>query len=170
MLNGLYIQDEPIPVHRQRRAACGLISVSHARLLKGPALISPNFKSSFDKFMQAAVDCNVKIYLTSSFRKADRAITGNIVTPADHSCHMVGHALDINMYLSDGSFCNSACMKASPINTDVKCFTTKVKKSGLRWGNDFSTKDPVHFDDNLYLTNPTSWNTEFNDYQKNCKI
>jgi len=53
-------------------------------------------------------------------------------------------------------------------NSYAKCFVDGVKSSGLRWGGDFSITDPVHIDDDLYLSNPDKWNQLFNELQKAC--
>jgi hypothetical protein len=95
----------------------------------------------------AAVRCNVKLYITSSFRKPDSAVLGAIVTPATLSNHKIGHAIDMNVvYGKSPILCNSVCL-GGKLPTDVQCFIDEVKSEGLRWGGDFKTKDPVHIDD-----------------------
>ena len=72
---------------------------------------------------------------------------------------MVGHAIDCNLELA-GAFYNSKKMQAA--TGVIRQFINEVKAAGLRWGGDFSTPDPVHFDDGLNVKNVAAWTAKFN--------
>ena len=145
---------------------CTLITYTHSRLTSS-VRIDPAWKSGMDALMNAATSCKVTVTPTSSFRKDGVTITNAIVTPATRSNHFIGQAIDLNLSLSDGSYCNSACLAANS-HADVKCFANAAKAAGLRWGNDFSTADPVHFDSGLNLVSTKSFDDKYNAFQKYC--
>ena len=109
------------------------------------------------------------MYVTSSFRKSGQVIGGAIVTPARRSNHFVGHAIDMNLS-GPGYWCNSRCLPYD-LNrrTEAKCFIGKVRgDANLRWGGDFTAKDVVHIDVGINLRQPATYNTLYNQLQKNC--
>ena len=114
--------------------------------------------------LDAIDDCagrhGVKVYITDSYRPVGRIVNG-IVKQANCSNHAAGHAIDMNVQykLRDGTkkICNSDCLgnprgRPQAVSDFLQC----VKNAGLRWGGDFSPRDPVHFDDQLNA-NFTAW-------------
>ena len=97
------------------------------------------------------------IHVTSSFRP-DANVTGAIVTPATHSNHMIGHAIDCNLS-SDGAYYNSKKMQSD--TGKIRKFIDEVKLSGMRWGGDFGKPDPVHFDDGLNIKDMDLWKRKY---------
>src|SRR5271156_4695854 len=96
--------------------------------------IDSSFRSSMDQICAAAASCNVKLYITGSYRKPDSVVLGPIVTPAELSNHKVGHAIDMNVvYGTSNTLCNSNCLGGTQ-PAAVKCFIDAVKTAGLRWG------------------------------------
>ena len=117
----------------------------------------------------AATLCNVKLYITDSYRKPDAVVLGAIAPPATLSNHKVGHAIDMNVvYGKTGTLCNSGCLGGSQQPTDVKCFIDGVKAQGLRWGGDFTTTDPVHIDDVYNVKNTANYKVLYAKIQKEC--
>ena len=94
--------------------------------------IDSDFYNSMEAICDAAVRCNVKLYITSSFRQPDSAVLGAIVTPATLSNHKIGHAIDMNVvYGKSRTLCNSRCLGGN-LPTDVQCLIDEVKSEGLR--------------------------------------
>ena len=89
----------------------------------------------------------------------DANAPGAILTPATHSNHMIGHAIDCNLQYAGGYY-NSSRM-ISDIGV-VRQFINELKAEGIRWGGDFGNPDPVHFDDGLNVKDMTSWTAKFN--------
>ncbi|XP_044163132.1 uncharacterized protein LOC114975662 [Acropora millepora] len=133
------------------------------------ARVHSGFAGNIKKINDFAAECGVKVYVTSSFRKSGQAIKNAIVQPATRSNHFVGHAIDMN--LVEGSlWCNSKCLQNWRYNQGgVSCFIQKIRAStSLRWGGDFSKKDPVHIDDGLNYKSRSGYDTLYNLLQKNC--
>lgn len=124
-----------------------------------------DFIPLLQKVNQYAIDADVMLYVTSSFRKTAK-VKGAIVTPAEKSNHMIGHAIDMNVDYGKGysSRCNSACLKATNKNRPVAVtnFIKKIQEDeDLRWGGDFNTADPVHIDDGLNVKNAAKWEGKY---------
>uniref|UniRef100_H2Y5B2 Peptidase M15C domain-containing protein n=1 Tax=Ciona savignyi TaxID=51511 RepID=H2Y5B2_CIOSA len=128
--------------------------------------IDSGFLGSMQMMHAAARYCNLTVKVTSSFRKQGQPVPGSIVTPATHSNHLVGRAIDMNVVTPLG-WCNSKCLQARKDKYAV-CFIDGLKRGGLRWGGDFTKIDPVHLDDNYYNKFPTSWLELFKQHQTNC--
>jgi hypothetical protein len=67
------------------------------------------------------------------------------------SNHLAGHAIDMNVKYGEAKdkWCNSTCL-GGVLPDGVSGFIKAIQDdAGLRWGGDFSDKDPVHIDDNL---------------------
>lgn len=132
------------------------------------ARVHSGFAENIKKINDFAAECGVQVYVTSSFRKSGQAIKNAIVQPATRSNHLVGHAIDMN--LVEGSlWCNSKCLQNWQCNQGgVRCFIQKIRATtSLRWGGDFSEKDPVHIDDGLNRKS-RDYDTLYNLLQKNC--
>jgi len=99
------------------------------------------------------------------FRKADSPVRGAIVPPSATSNHLVGHAVDINI-VYNGTWYNSTTLSNySSLPQAIKNFITGCKNAGMRWGGEFSTRDPVHFDDGLNLNNKARYDRLYLLYQ-----
>jgi len=120
--------------------------------------IDEDFEPSLIKMNTIAQKYHITVIVNSSYR-VDANVLGAIVKPATHSNHMVGHAIDCNLELA-GAFYNSKKMQAA--TGVIRQFINEVKAAGLRWGGDFSTPDPVHFDDGLNVKNVAAWTAKFN--------
>lgn len=135
---------------------------------RNSARVHSGFAENIKKINDFATECGVQVHVTSSFRKSGQAIKNAIVQPATRSNHFVGHAIDIN--LVEGSlWCNSKCLQNWQCNQGgVRCFIQKIRATtSLRWGGDFSVKDPVHIDDGLNRKS-RDYDTLYNLLQKNC--
>ncbi|KAI8514393.1 hypothetical protein Bbelb_087170 [Branchiostoma belcheri] len=129
-------------------SSCTVRPYSNTRFVGDPIHVEDGFRGSMDTINTAAAECNVKVYITHSWRKVGEIIPGAIVTPASRSNHFVGHAIDMNVQRPDESLCNSSCLRGQS-DSDATCFIGKVRAAGLTWGGVWSTPDPVHIDDRL---------------------
>jgi len=131
----------------------------------GPILIDSAFLSSMQLIDSLAGTAGVQVVVTSSLRRSGAAVDGAIVTPAQRSNHLVGHAIDMNVK-SGGTLCNSNCLAQSSatLPTPIKNFINSLSSNGLRWGGNFVPKDSVHIDDG-YNSNANSYNSRFQTVQ-----
>ena len=125
--------------------------------------VDADFIPHLDRLNKYAQECEVNIYITSSTREPGRTVSGNIVKPATHSNHLVGHAIDMNLQSRSGFF-NSKKLKRSNFSklpAEIKKMFALIKSDEvLRWGGEFRQEDPVHIDDNLYRRNADRWQTK----------
>ena len=137
-----------------------IIKYTHKVLTGSDCIIEESFQTILNVLCGYAAICNLKLFITSSHRTSTY-VPGAIVTPAMMSNHLVGHAIDCN--IEDGkSFWNSKLL-AGTLSGNVKDFIEKVQADKiLRWGGDFHTRDVVHFDDGLNITNADIWHQLFN--------
>ena len=126
---------------------------------KGICTIDNDFEEALIRMNDIARKYNITVLVNSSYR-VDAVVPGAIVTPATHSNHMIGHAIDCNLELN-GILYNSVKMQAD--TGIVKQFINEIKASGLRWGGDFGKPDPVHFDDGLNIKNMALWTAKYNE-------
>ena len=77
--------------------------------------------------MNFAQECNTILAVTHAFRKAGQLL-GTYTEPAQGSSpHLVGHAIDINLWDSRSSQkCNTKCMKTKGA-TYASCFLGKIE-------------------------------------------
>ena len=131
-------------------------------LLSGkPCMIHEEFIPAMDLFCKylSATGCRADII---SALRPDTNVLGAIVTPAQMSNHLVGCAIDVNLFDKQGKRWNSKALE-SP-KDEVLQFITLVRNSGiLRWGGDFKKQDTVHFDNGLNLRNPKRWREIYNE-------
>lgn len=124
----------------------------HGNLLK----VESSFVPVLLDFLNKAKELGLMIHITSSFRTST-IVPGAIVTPAQKSNHLVGHAFDCNIIDSNGRFLNSTALNGV-LPTSVQSLIDFVRMHPvLRWGGDFVSKDSVHFDDNLNNLFPVKW-------------
>ncbi|HEX9990221.1 MAG TPA: M15 family metallopeptidase [Chloroflexia bacterium] len=152
---------EAAPADTTKAAECPLTDYSGSNFEGEAVKADSEFVSSLDTINTLAGNNKVKLYITSSFRTTSK-VKGAIVTPAEKSNHMAGHAIDMNVKYGDkGTLCNSGCLGGT-LPEGVSGFIKDVKAtSGLRWGGDFDKKDPVHIDDGLNVNDPTKWEERY---------
>jgi hypothetical protein len=152
---------EAAPADAAKPAECPLTTYSGSNFEGEAVKADSEFVSSLDTINSLAGSNNVKLYITSSFRTTSK-VKGAIVTPAEKSNHMAGHAIDMNVKYGDkGTLCNSGCLGGT-LPEGVSGFIKAIQgAAGLRWGGDFNTKDPVHIDDGLNVNDPTKWEERY---------
>jgi len=111
----------------------------------GEVVLHADFAHVVGALNDEAKKDNVTIKINQAFRRANVAPTGAVVHPAKKSQHLIGHAIDLNIF--DDETKNSAPMFKNGKETKrADAFVNGMKSKGYRWGGDFSDTDPVHFD------------------------
>jgi len=124
------------------------------------------FHQALTRIDNYAANAGVFVYVTQSLRHKDRQPVGAVVPPAKRSNHLVGHAIDMNLYVGNRSnWFNSRKLKRKnlpSLPSAVRNFIEMIRGDDiLRWGGDFIREDPVHIDDNLYGRAPDIWMKKF---------
>lgn len=108
-------------------------------------LVHQDFVAWVAAMDKTAEDQAVSLRVNQAFRVQGLPVSGAVVPPASSSQHLIGHAIDVNIV--DGSTVNTSAMFiAGTATAAAKAFVQAAKDLGLRWGGDFSPKDPPHFD------------------------
>jgi hypothetical protein len=108
-------------------------------------LVNQDFIQGMNMLDNAAILHGVTLRLNQTFRVQDQPVSGAVVTPATRSQHLIGHAVDLNIV--DGETVNTSNLFwAGNATANAKALIQTVKQAGLRWGGDFGTSDPPHFD------------------------
>lgn len=145
------------------RDECVIKTYTNTQFIGKEARVDADFIPHLDRLNQYALDCGVKIYVTSSAREPGRTVSGAIVPPASRSNHLVGHAIDMNLQSASGFF-NSKKLKKSrfaSLPDEIKRLIGLIREDEvLRWGGDFNPEDPVHIDDMLNHRNPARWDAK----------
>ena len=127
-----------------------------------PIVVHRDFSEHFLRLCGIADKCGVELHVTHSLRRLNPKLEGAIVEQAERSNHHAGHAIDLNV-VCEGEWFNSKrlasdALRELPESHPVRQFLMDVQcDPGLRWGGDFSTPDPVHFDNNLVGRDPEAW-------------
>lgn len=125
---------------------------------KGECNIDEDFAPLLEKMNEIAIKHQITVVVISSFR-IDENVKGAIVTPATHSNHMIGQAIDCNIEHA-GQYYNSSKMQSD--TGVIHQFIQECKAAGFRWGGDFGKKDPVHFDSGLNVNDMRAWINKYN--------
>lgn len=127
-----------------------LVLYEGSRFSGKPCRADIEFVPSLEKINDYAEQADVFIHVTSSFRTTTN-VQGAIVKPATYSNHLAGHGIDMNVRYGNGKWANSKVLTKYPnVPEPVRKFLSFIiSDPKLRWGGNFTTKDPVHIDDHL---------------------
>jgi len=129
---------------------------------EGKCDVDTDFVPYLKKMNEIAVKHEMAVIVTSSFRNSIN-VKGAIVPPAKMSNHLIGFAIDCNLrYKPTGEYFNSKKMGDNE-GLDLLFCEDVVNNSGLRWGQAFKTRDSVHWDLPINLTNPDLWHQKYNE-------
>ena len=109
---------------------------------------------------------DIKILVQQSFRKDNEVIENAIVVPVKNSNHLVGHAIDINIFHANKYYISKTLNRYDELPEKIKVFLVGCRISGIRWGGDFPVQDSVHFDDNYYTKNQVRYEELYRKYQE----
>ncbi|HJO94695.1 MAG TPA: M15 family metallopeptidase [Victivallales bacterium] len=129
-----------------------------------PVVVDATFVPTMNLINSYAVNNNVMVYVTSSYRHSNNNLKKTVVKPASMSNHLIGHAIDMNIVYK-GKWYDSKLMSKnnfSRLPFNVRNFLNEIRHTpNIRWGGDFKTQDPVHIDDH-YNKNRSNWTVKFN--------
>lgn len=147
-----------------------LVLFEGSQFLGKPCRADRQFVPMLEKINAYAEEANVEIYVTSSFRTTTN-VKGAIVKPATHSNHLAGHGIDMNIKYGNNKLANSKMLFKYPnVPAPVKQFLQAIiDDPELRWGGEFSSKDPVHIDDGLNQ-DMKKWKKRYNVMQKAVQL
>ena len=128
---------------------------------QGDCNVDEEFVPLLNQMNDIAIKHDMIVVITSSFRR-DTNVSGAIVTPAQMSNHLVGHAIDCNVKSkTTGEYFNSK--KMGDGTGDDELFLEDVdRNTDLRWGQAFNKPDSVHFDDALNIKKRDVWQQKYN--------
>lgn len=122
--------------------------LSAKKVFKDEIVISKGAKKLLEDLNEKAKKKSVTIKLNQAFREHGVRVSGAVVTPANKSQHLIGHALDCNIV--DGtSWNNSSDFKNKKHTQNAKDIVKDLKIAGYRWGGDFIPADTPHFDSKI---------------------
>ena len=128
---------------------------------EGECNVDEEFAPLLNQMNDIAIKHNMIVVITSSLRK-DTNVIGAIVTPAQMSNHLIGHAIDCNVKSKlTGQYFNSHNM-GDGTGADEIFLEDVDRNTDLRWGQAFNKPDSVHFDDGINIKRPVVWQQKFN--------
>lgn len=126
----------------------------------GECIVDEEFAPLLMQMNAVAIKHNMIVVITSSLRK-DTNVVGAIVTPAQMSNHLVGHAIDCNVKSkTTGEYFNARKM-GDGTGADELFLEDVDRNTDLRWGQAFNKPDSVHFDDALNIKKPAVWQQKY---------
>ena len=137
-----------------------------------PVRIAASFADPMAAIEQRLNQYNISMWVTSSLREPGKPVENAICRPAKMSNHLVGHAIDMNLYVGERWF-NSSTMQQlisktanemDDVEMRVMAFFDGLRDDGLTWGGTFKPCDPVHIDDRLNLQNPGEYKRLLQDF------
>jgi len=145
-----------------------MIQIYTHKLLSGKECkIHTDFIPAMDLFCRYLEIVKCSAHVNSSYRANTSNINGAVVTPARRSNHMIGCGIDCNLIDSKGKMWSSAEMevfcpeskKYTPsVTNEISQFLGLIRRSKtLRYGGDFHTPDPIHYDNGINISNPKRW-------------
>ena len=142
-----------------------LVTVSYKAFDK-EITIDSRFKKYTDIMNEMALKHSIEIKIQESFRREGEEVTNAVVQPIKTSNHLVGHALDVNLYYNNTLYNSKDLNEYLHLPDEIKVFIRECKEKGIRWGGDFIEPDGVHFDDSLYERNRKEYELLYKRYQK----
>ena len=152
---------------RRPRPTCALTTYSGSNFTGEQVVADVQFVSALDAINKHAVDNDVNLLITDSFRPHGRPVRGAIVPPASRSNHLAGHAIDMNVMYGPGkrrSATRSALLVATrrrPSRASSPRFATTAPCGGGR----LRQARPVHIDDHLNADDD-AWKARYVETQK----
>lgn len=122
-----------------------LKALAHPAVTRDVMAVHSAFLEALDSIDAAASQTKITLRINQAFRVAGAPVGGAVVKPATKSQHLIGNAIDWNIE-NDGKVILAAKTVYSDLPDNARRFIDLVKQAGLRWGGDWKTRDPIHFD------------------------
>ena len=148
-----------------------LVYYEGSRFRGKPCRADKLFVPMLEKVNNYALQANVFIYITSSFRTTTN-VQGAIVKPATRSNHLAGHGIDMNVIYGNNQWANSSVLIQYPnVPAPVRKFLKSIiDDPDLRWGKFFPEPDPVHIDDGLNQKPGDAWEKRYELMQRAVQL
>ena len=128
-----------------------------------PARVDVGFLAALARLEVSARERGIGVWVTSSFRRMASPVAADVVPPGMHSNHLVGHAIDMNLYYDNRPF-NSRDLRRSNwprIPEALPKFLSWLPEAKLEWGGNFEPAEPGHIDDGLWKNDRALWQRKF---------
>lgn len=137
----------------------------------GIFLLDRGFLSALATAQALASANGLKIRANQIFRVEGAVVSGAVVTPAGFSAHKRGRAIDLNAGVGQAAAQPSSAMRAASAVTPLGRFPDGMKRDGgCRYGGDFATADPPHFDRQLMPAGGFEWKCLFYFNQRQYRL
>ena len=112
---------------------------------------------------QALADAEkLTVHVNQMFRTEGTAVSGAVVQPASFSAHKIGRAVDLQLSEAGKPTQLSAAIRSAPAKSAFGRFRDGMKRDyACRYGGDFATVDPPHFDRQIMPPTNLEWRTLF---------
>ncbi len=141
--------------------------------LAGPGefLVDLGFVTAMATAQTLATANGVTVFVNQTFRREGGVVSGAVVTPATSSAHKIGRAVDLNLAIGRGAPQPSGTMRSARPATPAGRFRDGMKgDGGCRYGGDFGTPDPPHFDRQLMPAGGFEWTCLFYFNQRQARL
>ncbi len=137
----------------------------------GEFVVDRGFVSAFDAAQRLAAANGVTVHVNQVFRIEGAAVSGAVVQPASFSAHKIGRAFDVNLSVGSGGTQPSAAIKSAKADSPMGRFRDGMKSAGgCRYGGEFATSDPPHFDRQLMPAGKFDWKCLFYFNQRQVRL
>lgn len=138
---------------------------------EGVFLVDRGFVSALATAQALASSNGLKIRVNQVFRVEGAVVSGAVVTPAGSSAHKLGRAIDLNAAIGTAASQPSSAMRAAAATTPLGRFRDGMKRDGgCRYGGDFATSDPPHFDRQVIPAGGFEWQCMFYFNQRQYRL
>ncbi len=127
-------------------------------------LVHREFYDIVNKINRYAIQNNLHLLITQSYRSPNKKVYDAIVMPAVKSNHLAGHAIDFNIVYGGKVFESKDLFngKFHRLPDPLKRFVNDIRLDpGIRWGGDFENQDPVHLDDGVNISDIEKWGEHY---------
>lgn len=133
------------PIANYSRFRRGTLQTVRADIQNGNMVHDKDFSSGLIILNSIAENRSIKISVNQVLRILGASVSGAVVTPAQRSQHLIGHAIDVNIIEGSTTYV-SANYANNTISQNVRGFIADVRNQGLRWGGDFGAPQSSSFD------------------------
>lgn len=128
----------------------------------GEFIVDRGFISAVDGAQALASANGLKVHANQFFRVEGATVSGAVVAPASFSAHKIGRAVDLNLSVGSGATQMSSAIKSAKAGTPFALFRDGMKSShSCRYGGEFATSDPPHFDRQIIPAGNFEWKSLF---------
>ena len=133
----------------------------------GQFVVDRGFTSAIAGAQALAEANDLTVHVNQVFRVEGTAVSGAVVTPAGFSAHKIGRAFDVQLAEAGMAAKLSATIRSAEAKSAFGRFRDGMKRDhACRYGGDFGTSDPPHFDRQILPTTLSEWKFLFHFNQR----